>query len=120
MMMTIFKSLKQRRRVIAITIALLGFGSALVIFLTAPPDEPAEWDPMQSKLYLRQLEIIGGKSAVFGAELQQWFSSLWHGENLAFTVAFLTLVVLSVYLFASAPRPRQSHPVHGVRRGKAP
>ncbi len=119
-MITIFKNLKLRRRVIAIAIALLGFGSALAIFLTAPPDEPPGWDPMQSKQYLRQLEIIGGKSAVFGAELQEWFSSLWHGENLAFTVAFLTLVVVSVYLFASRPLPRQSHAVHSVRREKAP
>jgi hypothetical protein len=31
MMITIFKNLKTRRRVIAIAIALLGFGSALVI-----------------------------------------------------------------------------------------
>jgi hypothetical protein len=120
MMITIFKNLKTRRRATAITIALLGFGSALVIFLTASPDEPPEWDPMQSKQYLRQLEVIGGKSAVFGAELQQWFSSLWHGENLAFTVAFLTLLVVSVYLFASRPLPRESHTVHGVRREKAP
>jgi len=115
-----FKNLKQRRRIIAITIALLGFGSALVIFLTAPPDEPLAWDPMQSKQYLRQLEVIGGKSAVFGAELQQWFSSLWHGEQLGYTVAFLTLVVLGIYLFASRPLPRKSHTVHGVRREKAP
>ncbi|HXH39243.1 MAG TPA: hypothetical protein VNN08_11495 [Thermoanaerobaculia bacterium] len=120
MMITIFKNRKLRRRVIAIAIALLGFGSALVIFLTAPPEEPPEWDPMQSKMYLRQLEIIGGKSAVFGAELQQWFSSLWHGEQLGFTVAFLTLLVLCVYLFASAPRPRQAGTVPGVRREKAP
>jgi hypothetical protein len=107
-MITMFRNLKPRRRVIAIAIALLGFGSALLIFLSAPPDEPPAWDPMQSKMYLRQLEIIGGKSAVLGAELQQWFSSLWHGEQLAYTVAFLTLLVLSVYLFASAPRPRES------------
>lgn len=119
-MITIFKSPETRRRVIATAIALLGFGSALAIFLTAPPDEPLAWDPMQSKQYLRQLEVIGGKSAVFGAELQQWFSSLWHGENLAFTVAFLTLLVLAVYLFASRPLPRDSHTVHGVRREKAP
>lgn len=116
-MITIFKNPERRRRVVAIAIALLGFGSALVIFLTAPPEEPPGWDPMQSKQYLRQLEIIGGKSAVFGAELQQWFSSLWHGEQLGFTVAFLTLLVLSVYLFASRPFPRK---VDGVRREKAP
>ena len=105
-MITIFKNMKTRRRVIAIAIAVLGFGSALAIFLTAPPEEPPAWDPMQSKQYLRQLEIIGGKSAVFGAELQQWLSSLCHGERLAFTVAFLTLVVISTYLFASRPLPR--------------
>lgn len=119
-MIAMFKNPERRRRVIAIAIALLGFGSAVAIFLTAPPDEPPAWDPMQSKQYLRQLEIIGGKSAVFGAELQQWFSSLWHGENLGFTVAFLTLLVLAVYLFASTPQPRESGTVHDIRREKAP
>ena len=119
-MSTMFKNPERRRRVIALAIALLGFGSAVVIFLRAPPDEPSEWDPMQSKQYLRQLEIIGGKSAVLGAELQQWFSSLWHGEQLAYTVAFLTLLVLAVHWFASAPRPRASRTVHGVRREGAP
>lgn len=119
-MIRIFQNLETRREHISIAIVFLGLGSVLVILLTAPLDEPTVWDPMQSKPYLRQLETIGGQSAVAGAELQQWFSSLWHGERLAFTVAFITLVVLFVYRFLSAPLPRETGTLDDIRQGRAP
>jgi len=38
-----------------------------------------------------ELEKVGGKFAVVAAELDDWFSSLWHGKRLGLTLAFLTI-----------------------------
>ncbi|MGA8006787.1 MAG: hypothetical protein WCA17_11860 [Burkholderiales bacterium] len=57
--------------------------------------------PADSKAYQRELERFGGKANVLAAELTQWFAGLWRGRNLAFTVAFLSvLVALALYLYA--------------------
>jgi len=47
--------------------------------------------PGDSKLYQYDLERIGGKSAVMAAELNDWLASLWHGRQLAYTLAFLSV-----------------------------
>lgn len=44
-----------------------------------------------SKKYRLQLEKIGGKYAVVAAEMSEWFDGLWHGRNLAWTIASLTV-----------------------------
>lgn len=96
-----------RRRSIAIAILVVGFGSALLIFVTASPNpaNPFGNEPEDSKQYLREMEVYGGKANVLASELRQWFESLWHGKRLAITVGFLTLVLLLFYLVASTPLP---------------
>lgn len=43
---------------------------------------------------------------VLAAELTRWFAGLWRGRNLAFTVAFLSvLVALGLYLYAKYLEP---------------
>jgi multisubunit Na+/H+ antiporter MnhB subunit len=88
---------------------LIGFGSALIIYLTAKPEPP---DPfgnlLANKKYLHELRVMGGKANVVSAEFMNWFGGLWHGESLAGTVAFLTVGVTLVFRFfalhpASAP-----------------
>lgn len=44
-----------------------------------------------TKDYQGQMEYIGGKANVLGSELTEWFTSLWHGTNLAYTLAVLTI-----------------------------
>ena len=96
-----------RRRFIAIVILVVGFGSALVIYVTATPSpaNPLGYEPENSKQYLREMEVYGGKANVLASQLRQWFESLWHGKRLAITVVFLTLVLLLLYLIASTPLP---------------
>jgi hypothetical protein len=95
------------RRVIAAAILAAGLGSALVISLTATPasPNPLGYEPEDSKQYLRQMEVYGGKSNVLASEFRQWFDSLWHGRRLAATVACLTFVFLLVFLVGSTPLP---------------
>ena len=56
-----------------------------------------------TKSYLRQMEVYGGTANELATELRLWFASLWHGERLAFTVAFLTLVSAWAFWFFSRP-----------------
>ena len=50
-------------------------------------------DPDDSKQYLRQMEVYGGKANVLASEARQWISGLWHGKSLAFTVGFIALLL---------------------------
>jgi hypothetical protein len=58
---------------------------------------------MQTKSYLHDLELYGGKANVLAAEFREWFTGLWMGRNLAFTIAALTfLAVLAIRYVAAA------------------
>jgi hypothetical protein len=102
-----FGSLHVPRRFVAIAILLAGFGSALVIYVTAmpAPANPLGYEPEDSKQYLREMEVYGGKANVLASQFRQWFESLWHGRRLAVTVVCLTLVLLVFFLVASTPLP---------------
>jgi hypothetical protein len=88
-------------------ILALGFAAAVVIYLTAkpPPGNPLGYDPMDTKRYLHDLEVYGGKANVLAAEFRDWFDSLWHGKRLAFTVAVLTLMAAFAFKFFATPLP---------------
>jgi hypothetical protein len=88
-------------------ILVLGFAAAVVIYLTAqpPPDNPLGYDPMDTKKYLHDLEVYGGKANVIAAQFRDWFDSLWHGKQLAYTVAVLTVLSAGVFKFFATPLP---------------
>ena len=57
-----------------------------------------------SKRYQYDAERIGGKSVVVAGEISQWLSSLWHGKQLAYTIALLAIVIsLACFLIAQHP-----------------
>ena len=96
------------RRALLVTTSILAVGlvAALVIYVVAaraPDDSSAELT--DSKQYLRQMELYGGKANVLAAELLQWFASLWHGRRLALTVACGTVLVAGAYWLVAAPLP---------------
>jgi hypothetical protein len=86
-----------------ILILLLGLGSALFIyFTTAPAPNDNAIDLFQySKMYARDLELIGGKANVLADELFRWLGGLWHGKALAYTIAVISIAA-SVLLFLAA------------------
>jgi hypothetical protein len=88
-------------------ILVLGFAAAVVIYLTAqpPPANPLGYDPLDTKRYLHDLEVYGGKANVIAAEFRDWFDSLWHGRRLAFTVAALALIAAFAFKFFATPLP---------------
>jgi hypothetical protein len=94
-------------RLAAATTAIVGFASAIWIYLTAaaPPPNPLGYEPEDSKQYLRELERYGGKANVVATEITEWFNGLWHGRRLAFTVVCITILITGAFLLASIPLP---------------
>ena len=98
---------EERVRAVTRAILVLGFAAAVVIYLTArpPADNPLGYDPMDTKKYLHDLELYGGKANVIAAQFRDWFDSLWHGKQLAFTVAVLAVIAAGAYKFFATPLP---------------
>jgi hypothetical protein len=83
----------------------VGLGSAILIYRTAENDSNSVLGyeegngsvypvrPEDSKKYLRDLELYGGKVNVLMDEFRRWFIGLWPGESLAFTVACITILI---------------------------
>jgi len=96
-----------------VAILIAGLVGAIWIYLAAvPADNALGYDPMQSKKYLHDLELYGGTANVLAAQFSDWFAGLWHGRNLAYTIAVLTvLTALAVRAIARIlPRLREDAP----------
>lgn len=104
----ISKSMSAQTRVRVVTrgILLVGFASAVVIYLfnAATPSE-AGFEFENSKKYLRELEVYGGKANVLATQFRLWFDGLWHGRSLAFTVAVISVFLALAYRFFATPLP---------------
>ena len=91
-------------------ILLAGLGTALVIYLTAgeQPDNPlAEYE--NSKKFSYEVQRMGGKMALVANDLSAWFSGLWQGQQLAYTVACITLVIAVVYYVVASGIAQGEH-----------
>jgi hypothetical protein len=88
-------------RFTAITILVIGLWSSVIIYLNAPPTplNPLGYDPLDTKQYLRDLELYGGTMNVLATEFREWFDGLWHGKKLAFTLVFITVALASLCWF---------------------
>ncbi len=82
---------------------LVGLASSVVVYLTAGTPENSMVDEYEgSKRFMHDLELYGGKANVIAYKFTHWFDGLWHGHALAFTIAFLTVVIsVGYYLIAS-------------------
>lgn len=92
-------------KLISVIILIVGLCCAVLIYLTAETDSSSilgyemsggsvyPITPENSKMYKHTLELYGGKAAVIADDFRRWFEGLWHGKSLAFTVAFLTIVI---------------------------
>jgi hypothetical protein len=85
------------------TILLTGCIGAVAIYATAEPPSGNPFEEFEhSKRFTRSVEVMGGKMSLFANDMNNWFSSLWQGRQLAFTVVVITLVIAAgYYLLAS-------------------
>jgi hypothetical protein len=114
-----------RLNLIGIIVLLVGLGGALSIYRCADGHGTSPWGyeegdgsvypvrPEDSKKYLRDLELYGGKANVLATELRLWLVECFQGKTLAFTIAFLTILVSLVFLYSANHTSSRSSP--GVR-----
>jgi hypothetical protein len=107
------KNRKSCLNLIGAIILLVGLGSAILIYRTAEKDSRDVLgyeqgngsvypiNPNDSKKYLRDMELYGGKENVLLDEFRRWFLGLWHGKSLAFTVGCFAIFI-SIGIFYTA------------------
>jgi hypothetical protein len=102
-------ALRRKRWTIAILAA--GFGAAIAIYFAASaPEENPLGDPLQSKQYVHDLEVYGGKANVLAEQFREWFVGLWQGKDLAYTVAVCTLLLVWIFRSFTRPLPEDDEP----------
>lgn len=104
-----------RIRLITAGILVAGLGSATAIYLTAGPKagNPLGYEPEDTKKYLRDLELYGGKVNVLATEFMRWWDGLWHGRTLAFTLAWLTMLLALGFWFVATRLSSNLDPMPG-------
>ncbi len=94
---------QKRLRIVASITLALGLASSVMIYLSAEnvPDTILGYEVEESKKYIHDLELYGGKANVLAAEFMNWFDGLWHGKSLAFTVGcIITFIALGIFFVA--------------------
>ena len=106
-------SLQVRLYFAGASVLFVGLLAAAVIYLAAGDEtsDAANYEivggdviaiaPEDSKRYIRDIELYGGKASVLMDELNRWFSALWRGRRLAYTVGALTVGAALVCFFAA-------------------
>jgi ABC-type dipeptide/oligopeptide/nickel transport system permease component len=114
-----FADPRTRHYLIAAIILLVGLTSATVIYLRAArtPDALLEFSPETSKKYLRDLELYGGTANVLAVQFQTWFTGLWHGRSLAYSVVVISTIASFGYVFFTVVLPPSHDPNEPDNRG---
>ena len=98
---------------IGIVVLLVGLISAFVIYIMAERRvaDAVGYDfidgqaygisPESSKRYVHDLEVYGGKAAVMADAFNRWFSGLWQGTSLAYTIAFIAAITSWGFFFVA-------------------
>ena len=88
-------------RFLSYAIFIIGILSSAFIYFKAHsvPQNPLGYNPLDTKKYLRDLELYGGKINVMAVEFRQWFDKLWQGKNLSYTIAFITVIISYIFWF---------------------
>ncbi len=109
-------TLQKRMYLIAAIILLTGLGSAAVIYMLAgnASENLLVINMGNSKKYIHDLELYGGKMNVLVDQFCRWFEGLWHGKSLASTIAVLTTVIsvilsLLAYYLPQDPEIGKAH-----------
>ncbi len=99
--------------IIGAIVLLVGLAIAFLIYYTARNDsrdilgyEQGNGSvyavkPEDSKKYLRDMELYGGKANVLADEFRRWFVGLWHGESLAFMVGCISIFISFGFFYAA-------------------
>jgi hypothetical protein len=97
-------------RLYAAGYAILALGSACSYwaFRVAVADELGQSLMAQArntKGYQGQMEYLGGKANVLGSDITNGFIGLWHGRNLAYTLAVLAILIALACFYVAFALP---------------
>lgn len=86
-------ALPKRIRLAGIIMLASGLVAAVLIYCAQPAEDNSGVNSdFLGKPDIYQLEKLGGKATVIAVEINSWFSSLWHGKELAYTLGCLSVV----------------------------
>ncbi len=88
---------------------------------TRSPELPGAIPGVQeTKIDQYRMELYGGKANILANDFQSWFDALWHGRELAYTLAVLAIVIgLACFLLAEhLPKIPAFPPADHDRRAK--
>lgn len=104
---------KKRVNIAAGIILSVGLLGSAIIYLTAKNEPDAEtayqFKQEDSKRYVHDLEMFGGKANVVASNFRRWFEGLWAGKELASTVAWITVITFVAFLFLAGRLEPGSH-----------
>jgi hypothetical protein len=75
-----------------------GLLAAALVYVYAPGEAPYQLPYSRQDDY--QVERVGGKAAVWVLHFNRWFLGLWHGRQLAWTLAGISIVIALLCLLA--------------------
>ncbi len=78
-------------------------GAALIYVFAADTATRVEIEFANPRANEFQIERLGGKATVYAVRFNEWLGSLWHGRQLAFTVA-VTSIAIALICFWVANR----------------
>ena len=98
-----------RLNLISAIILLVGLGSAVLLYVTAPDESDSVlgydivggtlYANVPSKMDVHNLELYGGKPLVLANDVIRWFDGLWQGRSLAVTIAWISILTAGVIFF---------------------
>jgi hypothetical protein len=96
-------NLRNTLEIVAVVIFVVGIVTSLLVYLSTAgfADTVSGSDLEEAKQSLRVLEQYGGRESLFACQFMMWFTGLWHGVNLAYTLAFLTFLLTFALFFVA-------------------
>lgn len=105
--------LPTRLKLLGAIILMVGLGSAALIYQRAENGSYGALGyevvngtiypimPQDSKMYIHNLELYGGKLNVIMDDFRRWFLGLWHGKSLAFIIAGTSIMISFGFFYAA-------------------
>ena len=112
--------LRTRLYLASSAVLLAGIVSAVLIYVAAMNDSTGDsgYEVIggfvypagggYTKKYVHDLQLYGGKAAMLGDQFTRWFSGLWHGTSLSYTVAVIAFLLSFVVFVAANNVPARS------------
>ena len=91
----------------SIIFLLLGLALSAFTYISAEDvnDSTLVYEVEESRKYIHDMELFGGKMNVLAMEFTNWFNSLWHGKSLAYTICCITILIFIVLVFVDYYTP---------------